>query len=101
MHSALKLSAGWNLKFSDEVLHEMRNKYRYLKVLLIDEMIGKETFNHTDLALKLIKGNSLPFGGVYILTIGDFLQLPAIKQKLISMNEMKGTSGALSLIGNS
>ena len=58
-------------------------------------MIGKETFNHADLALKLIKGNSLPFGGISILTIGDFLQLHVVKQKLILMNENKGISGSI------
>ena len=33
-------------KPSDETLHILRNKYQYLKVLVIDEMsvIGRETF---------------------------------------------------------
>ena len=34
-------------------LHMLRNKYQYLKVLIIDEipMIGRVTFGHLDLAL--------------------------------------------------
>ena len=62
----------------------MRNKYKYLKILLIDEisMIGLETFKDLDVALQRIKNNSLPFGGVSVMTIGDFLQLPPVQQKV-------------------
>ena len=56
-------------KPSDETLHMLRNKYQYLKVLIIDEisMIGRETFGHLDLVLKAIMQNSSPFGGVSLL----------------------------------
>ena len=44
-------------KPSDDTLHMLRNKYQYLKVLIIDEIskIGWETFGHLDLAYKAIK----------------------------------------------
>ena len=61
----------------------MRIKYQYLKVLLIDEisMVGADTFSHLNLALQLIMNNSLLFGGVSILVIGDLLQLPPVNQQ--------------------
>ena len=45
-------------------------------MLFIDEisMVGDETFDHLDQALKYIKHNSLPFGGVSMLPTGDFFQ---------------------------
>ena len=56
----------------------LRNKYQHLKVLIIDEIsvIGRETFGHLDLVLKAIMQNLSPFGGVSLLVVGDFLQLP-------------------------
>ena len=44
-------------------------------------MIGKETFEHLDLALKIITQNSSPFGGVSLLVVGDFLQLPPVNPR--------------------
>ena len=47
----------------------MRNKYWYLKVLIVDEisMVGRETFGYLDLALQALTQNSLPFGGISLL----------------------------------
>ena len=52
-------------------------------MLIVDEMsmIGRETFGHLDLALKAVMQNSSPFGGVSLLAVGDFLQLPSVNQK--------------------
>ena len=80
MHSAFNLPVKSGLKScgnekpSNETLQKLRNKYQYLKGLIIDEipMIGRETSEDLDLALKNIKQNLLQFGGVYFL-LGDFL----------------------------
>ena len=42
---------------------------------MVDEIsvIGRETFRHLDLALKAIKQNSSPFGGVSLLVVGELL----------------------------
>ena len=77
LHSAFNLPVKSRLKLcgyqkpSDETLHKLRNKYQYLKVLIIDEisMIGRETFEDLDLALKNIKQNLLQFGGVSLLLV--------------------------------
>ena len=78
-------------KPSDETLRMLRNKYQYLKVLIKDEisMIGRETFGHLDLVLKANMQNSSPFGGVSLLAVGDFLQLPPVNQKGVFMRPSK------------
>ena len=81
LHSAFNLPVKSGLKScgyeepSNETLQKLRNKYQYLKGLIIDEisMIGRETSEDLDLALKNIKQNLLQFGGVYFLLVGDFL----------------------------
>ena len=79
LHSAFNLpvksvlkSCGYQ-KPSEETYHKLRNKYQYLKVLIIDEisMIRRETFEDLDLALKNIKQNLLQFDGVSLLLVGD------------------------------
>ncbi|XP_066926640.1 uncharacterized protein [Clytia hemisphaerica] len=67
------------------VLHELRLKFKYLKVLLIDEisMIGKRSFDDLNKRLQEIKQIKEPFGDVSLLLIGDFFQLPPIKQNSI------------------
>ena len=99
LHSAFHLPVKSGLKSheykkpSDETLHMLRNKYQYLKVLIIDEisMIGRETFGHLDLVLKAIMQNSSPFGGVSLLVVGDFLQFPPVNQKGMFMKPSKGS----------
>ena len=70
----------------------LRNKYQDLKFLIIDEtlLIGRGTFGHLDLSLKAIMRNSLPFGGVSLLVVGDFLQLPPSNQRGMFMKPSKG-----------
>ena len=97
LHSAFNLPVKSGLKScgyqkpSNKTLHKLRNKYQYLKVLIIDEisMIGRETFEDLDLALKNIKQNLLQFHGVSLLLVGDFLQLPPVNQKSVFMKPNK------------
>lgn len=55
------------------------------KVLIIDEisMLGPETLQMVDLICKEIKKNSLPFGGIQVVLVGDFFQLPPIIKRSI------------------
>ena len=53
-------------------------------------MIGEETFGHLYLALKAIMQNSSLFGGVSLLVVGDFLQLPPVNQNDVFMKPIKG-----------
>ena len=58
-------------------------------------MIGRQTFGHVDLVLKTIMQNSSPFGGVSLLVVGDFLQLPPVNQKGVFMKPSKGSCRSL------
>ena len=93
LHVKLELKSCEYKKPNDETLHVLRNKYEYLKVLIIDEIsvIGRETFRHLDLTLKAIMQNSSPFGGVSLLVVGDFLQLPPVNKKGVLMRPSKGS----------
>ena len=74
-------------------LHMLRNKYQYLKVLIMDEisMIRRETFAHLDLVLTVIMKNSSPFGAVSWLVVGDFFHLPPVNQKGVFMKPSRGS----------
>ena len=54
-------------------------------------MIGRETFEDLDVALKKIRQNQLQFGGLSLLLVGDFLQLPPANQKIMFMKPGKGS----------
>ena len=54
-------------------------------------MIGRETFGHLDLPLKVIMQNLSPFGGVFLFVVGDFLQLPLVNRKNLFMKPSKGS----------
>ena len=99
LHSAFQLQIRISgrpfhyIKAGNERLHILRNKYRFLKVLIIDEisMVGNETFHHLDLRLQDIMDNKLPFGGISVLVVGDLLQLNPVKQQGVFMLPNKGT----------
>ena len=62
-------------------------------ILLIVEilMTGLDTFNHLNKAWQIIKQNNLPFGGISLLVICDFFQLPSVKQLHVFAEGKKGT----------
>ena len=90
LHSAFHLPIKSGLKSygykkpGDEILLLLRNKYQYLKVLIIDEIfiVGREKFEHLDLALQAIKQSSFPFGRVSLLVVGDFLKRHLLIKKV-------------------
>ncbi|MBC6996143.1 PIF1 family ATP-dependent DNA helicase [Neolewinella lacunae] len=51
-----------------------------LETLVIDEisMVRADVMEGIDYALKLNRGNSLPFGGVQVILFGDLFQLPPV-----------------------
>uniref|UniRef100_A0A7C4R244 AAA family ATPase n=1 Tax=candidate division CPR3 bacterium TaxID=2268181 RepID=A0A7C4R244_UNCC3 len=54
-------------------------------VLIIDEvsMLPPETLDMVDLICREIKGNQAPFGGIQVVLVGDFFQLPPVVKKSI------------------
>ncbi len=57
-------------------------RVRKAKVLIIDEisMLSGETLNMVDAVCKEIKRNSLSFGGMQVILVGDFFQLPPVNK---------------------
>ena len=63
-----------------------------IKALIIDEisMVRADTFDYIDRLLRHIKDKDEPFGGVQIIAIGDFFQLPPVvtSQERIQMKSV-------------
>ena len=53
------------------------------KILAVDEisMLSVETFEYVNEVLKQIRENDLPFGGIQVIFIGDFFQLPPVERE--------------------
>ena len=51
-----------------------------LGLIIIDEVsyVGSTMFGHIDQRLRELLGNDLPFGGVAVMLMGDFFQLPPV-----------------------
>uniref|UniRef100_A0A8C1LAF7 ATP-dependent DNA helicase n=1 Tax=Cyprinus carpio TaxID=7962 RepID=A0A8C1LAF7_CYPCA len=61
-------------------LDEMRADLSNARILIIDEisMVSKQLFAYVNWRLQQIKGNQKHFGGLSILAVGDFFQLPPL-----------------------
>lgn len=57
-----------------------KERLALLRVLLIDEvsMVRADKLDMIDARLQAAKGNTLPFGGVKVILVGDFCQLPPV-----------------------
>jgi ATP-dependent DNA helicase PIF1 len=84
LHSFMKIGLA---KESPEVLvhgirkyREVFNKLKELDMLLIDEvsMMSDILFDKINKIFQIIKYNSIPFGGVQMVFVGDGFQLPSI-----------------------
>jgi ATP-dependent DNA helicase PIF1 len=69
-----------NFPVDDRVISFIRYQIR---ALIIDEvsMVRADTFDYIDRMLRFIKEVDAPFGGVQIIAIGDFYQLPPVVVK--------------------
>ncbi|CAI0652174.1 unnamed protein product [Colletotrichum noveboracense] len=57
------------------------NRYRHTAVLIIDEisMVENQFFERLSYVMSAIRKDPKPFGGVQIIVVGDFCQLPPVK----------------------
>lgn len=82
------------MRFNDRTRFETKDSLRHhftmnkrkkavflaLELLIIDEvsMLRADILDAMDLALRYVRRNDLPYGGVQVLFIGDLLQLPPV-----------------------
>ncbi len=59
---------------------QAKRRIKNCKILAIDEisMLSAYHFEYLDELFQAVRGNNLPFGGIQLVLIGDFLQLPPV-----------------------
>lgn len=62
--------------------YKIYNKYLYTKVLIIDEisMLSYKFLDFLNKVLQVIRKNSEAFGGIQIVLVGDYYQLPPVNK---------------------
>lgn len=82
LHSLLKLPKRLKPPYQGlgNSLDDVRAVLSNAEILIIDEvsMVSKELFAYVHWRLQQIKGNLRPFGGMSVLAVGDFYQLPPV-----------------------
>jgi ATP-dependent exoDNAse (exonuclease V) alpha subunit len=71
---------------SDKTRMEAKQELKNMKILVMDEvsMVAADVLYVIDLRLKEIKENNKdPFGGVMMVILGDVMQLPPVKARLV------------------
>lgn len=73
---------------NSDTLNRLRNKWRDVKMFMIDEVsfLGSTLFNFVNLRLQDIYGTKKIFGGIPLIVFGDMFQLSPIADNWIFMN---------------
>ncbi|XP_051802391.1 uncharacterized protein LOC127533424 [Acanthochromis polyacanthus] len=82
LHSVLKLPRSLEPPYQGlgNALDELRATLSSVEILIIDEisMVSKKLFAYVNWRFQQLKGNRKPFGGISVLAVGDFYQLPPL-----------------------
>jgi len=89
-------------KLSAERLQELRLLWKDVHTVVIDEisMVSYETFMFIHKRLTEIKGTDdteIHFGGLSIIAVGDFYQLPPVRDRFVFQNGKSYTQGSTHL----
>ena len=80
-----RLAKGTPEKLAEQIRQrpELLMKWKSVDVLIIDEisMIGADLFDRVEKTARLVRESEAPFGGIQIIAVGDFLQLPPVKAR--------------------
>ena len=84
---------GFNRNSNKVDISKVRKRLIETELLIIDEvsMIGCLKLLKVDRILKTVFNDTRPFGGLNVLLVGDFAQLPAIRQSTIIDTMVKST----------
>ena len=60
--------------------HTAIKRWEETNVLFIDEVsqLSRRTFENLDFVAKTVRNNTFPFGGIQVVAVGDFHQLPPV-----------------------
>ena len=80
--SGIKLGRGELNDIIDDVFsnHKARTSWKSTDVLIVDEvsMMSAHIFDLLDTIGRRVRGSRLPFGGMQVVFVGDFFQLPPV-----------------------
>jgi ATP-dependent DNA helicase PIF1 len=83
--SGIKLAKGTVEEIVESVIynHAARNAWRTTDVLIVDEvsMMSARMFDILNTVGKRVRKSSQPFGGLQLIFVGDFFQLPPVAKK--------------------
>ena len=70
-------------ELNEDILRDLQFDFTGCHILVIDEksMMGLELFHYVDERLRQIKAKDEPFGGMSLIIMGDFAQLPPVCDK--------------------
>ena len=106
LHSLLKIPPKISIErglpeLRGEALRQLQDEFKNVELLVIDEksMVGLHMLNMIHLRLTEIKACKDLFGGISLILMGDFAQLPPVKDQPLFYNISEGVSNDYQLHG--
>ena len=83
IHSLCKFPPSWII--DKDIKQDRKSLAKHAKVLIIDEvsMVNANLLDSIDKYFRMNRDNSLPFGGISLVMVGDLFQLPPIVSKSV------------------